>query len=388
MLAFHSKDQILSDAERLAWLRLVRTENVGPITFYQLIARFGTATKALEALPELSRRGGRAKPLRAAAEGDVYKEYERLAKLGGKIVVAADEDYPLALGALDDAPPVLSVIGDTRLFNRSSVAIVGARNASINGRKFASSLARDLGGRGQVVVSGLARGIDTAAHEGALHTGTIAVVAGGVDVIYPEENAALYAKICEDGAVVAESALGQKPFAAAFPRRNRIVSGLSKGVVVVEATQRSGSMITARLAGEQGRDVFAVPGSPLDPRAAGPNHLIREGATLVRGADDILEALMNFSGTGYRTDTPAQGYLAFEDSVVGAGFSEETLADVGEMVLGQLSYAPVGVDEIIRALGMPTASILGALLELELAGRIKRLPGGRVVLESTSPDAF
>ena len=388
MLAFHSKDQILSDAERLAWLRLVRTENVGPITFYQLIAWFGTATKALEALPELSRRGGRAKPLRAAAEGDVYKEYERLAKLGGKIVVAADEDYPLALGALDDAPPVLSVIGDTRLFNRSSVAIVGARNASINGRKFASSLARDLGGRGQVVVSGLARGIDTAAHEGALHTGTIAVVAGGVDVIYPEENAALYAKICEDGAVVAESALGQKPFAAAFPRRNRIVSGLSKGVVVVEATQRSGSMITARLAGEQGRDVFAVPGSPLDPRAAGPNHLIREGATLVRGADDILEALMNFSGTGYRTDTPAQGYLAFEDSVVGAGFSEETLADVGEMVLGQLSYAPVGVDEIIRALGMPTASILGALLELELAGRIKRLPGGRVVLESTSPDAF
>lgn len=280
-----------SEFEKLQWLRLFRTDNVGPITFYRLLEYYGSAEKALEALPELAKRGGRKKPLVAPALDQIEREYEMLLQRGGQVIIASEQSYPSPLRALDDAPPVLSILGDVSILQKSCIGMVGARNASINGRRYAEKLAGELGKNDHVVVSGLARGIDTAAHKGALNSGTIAVVAGGIDVVYPEENKELYAQIIEKGVVVAESLLGQKPYAQSFPKRNRIVSGLSQAVVVVEATQRSGSLITARMAGEQGRDVMAVPGHPMDPRASGPNHLIREGATLVRGVEDILEGL-------------------------------------------------------------------------------------------------
>jgi len=253
--------------------------------------------------------------------------------------------------------------------------MVGARNASLNGRKLAEKLAGDLGQRGHIVVSGLARGIDTAAHVGSLKTGTIAVVAGGIDVVYPPENQGLYEDIIQGGLVIAEAALGQKPFAASFPRRNRIVSGLSQAVIVVEATMRSGSLITARMAGEQGRDVMAVPGSPMDPRASGPNHLIREGATLVRSADDILETMQNFSGQALFDVNSIQKPLETDFTL------EENIDDVArENVLSELSFTAVGVDELIRTCHMSVSAMQTILLELELAGRIKRLPANRVIL--------
>ncbi len=365
----------LSNQEKLAWLRLSRTENVGPVTFYRLVDTYGSASKALEILPELSKRGGRKRPLKSPPEAQIEREYAALQRLGGDIITAGEDAYPLALGACDDAPPVISVLGNPALMNKPCIAMVGARNASLNGRKFAQQIAFELGAKGQIVVSGLARGIDTASHDGALESGTIAVVAGGIDVVYPEENKGLYEQIKERGLVIAESALGQKPFAQSFPRRNRIVSGLSKGVVVVEATTRSGSLITARLAGEQGRDVFAVPGHPLDPRAAGPNKLLRDGATLVRNARDILEALSNFTGQNLREPAPVN------DSFHAPLSDEEDMPqDAQEIILGHLSFTPLAVDELIRACHLSIPVLQTTLLELELAGRVKRTPGNKVSL--------
>ena len=370
----------LDETERLAWLRLIRTDNIGPMTFYQLVERFGSATAALEALPELSKRGGRKKPLTPPPESAVEREYRALQKLGGQIITVRDAAYPLALTATDDAPPVLSVLGNAELLNKSCVAIVGARNASLNGKKFARKIASDLGARGQIITSGLARGIDTAAHEGSINTGTIAVVASGIDVVYPEENQKLYQEIAEKGVIVAESALGAKPYAAAFPRRNRIVSGISKGVIVVEATHRSGSLITARLAGEQGRDVYAMPGSPLDPRASGPNHLIREGATLIRTADDVLENLMNFSGNALREPIITQRKFTPQIVENSVEFDENSGEILQEKVISNLSFTPIYVDELVRACHVTIAELQSILLELELAGRIKRLPGNKISL--------
>ena len=370
----------LDETERLAWLRLIRTDNIGPMTFYQLVERFGSATAALEALPELSKRGGRKKPLTPPPESAVEREYRALQKLGGQIITVRDAAYPLALTATDDAPPVLSVLGNTELLNKSCVAIVGARNASLNGKKFARKIASDLGARGQIITSGLARGIDTAAHEGSVNTGTIAVVASGIDVVYPEENQKLYEEIAEKGVIVAESALGAKPYAAAFPRRNRIVSGISKGVIVVEATHRSGSLITARMAGEQGRDVYAVPGSPLDPRASGPNHLIREGATLIRNADDVMENLMNFSGNAMREPIITQRKFTPQIVENSDEFDENSGEILQEKVISNLSFTPIYVDELVRACHVTIAELQSILLELELAGRIKRLPGNKISL--------
>jgi len=370
----------LDETERLAWLRLIRTDNIGPMTFYQLVERFGSASAALEALPELSKRGGRKKPLTPPSESAVEREYRGIQKLGGQIITVRDAAYPLALTATDDAPPVLCVLGNAELLNKSCVAIVGARNASLNGKKFARKIASDLGARGQMITSGLARGIDTAAHEGSVNTGTIAVVASGIDVVYPEENQKLYEEIAEKGAIVAESALGAKPYAAAFPRRNRIVSGLSKGVIVVEATHRSGSLITARLAGEQGRDVYAVPGSPLDPRASGPNHLIREGATLIRNADDVMENLMNFSGNAMREPIITQRKFTPQIVENSPEFDENSGEILQEKVISNLSFTPIYVDELVRACHVTIAELQSILLELELAGRIKRLPGNKISL--------
>ena len=374
----HSID--LSEDERLNWLALIRTDNIGPITFYQLIERFGSAGEALKALPELSKRGGRKKPLSAPSERQVMAEYKALQKRGGHLIAVKDAAYPLALSAIDDAPPVLSVLGNPSLLNRSCIGIVGARNASLNGRKFAAKLARDLGTREQVVTSGMARGIDTAAHQGSLNSGTIAVVAGGVDVVYPEENQKLYDEIIEKGAVIAESAFGAKPYAAAFPRRNRIVSGLSAAVIVVEAGVRSGSLITARMAGEQGRDIMAVPGSPIDPRAQGPNHLIREGATLVRNADDVLEIITNFSGKGFREPAIQAQSFFHEPIEIDVSYPENQRESVQEKILSNLSFTPINVDELVRACHVTISELQLILMELELAGRIKRLSGNKITL--------
>ncbi len=294
----------LAADEKLAWLRLARTTEVGPATFAQLIARFSTAAAALEELPRLARRGGGRNFVLPPAE-DAARELAALENLGGRLIAACEPDFPPGLAALDPPPPVISCLGHAHLLHKDMIAMVGARNASALARKFAHMLARDLGEAGLVVVSGLARGIDSAAHEAGLEHGTVAVVAGGVDVIYPPENEPLYRAIAGQGAVISEMRLGEAPQARHFPRRNRLISGLARGVVIVEAAERSGSLITANYALEQGREVFAVPGSPLDPRARGANRLIREGATLIESAEDVLAVLRPMLGGGFRE--PASG---------------------------------------------------------------------------------
>lgn len=367
---------VLSESEKIDWLRLIRTENVGPITFYRLIERFGSAGKALEALPSLSKSGGRLKPQEPPAIARIEAEFEAMEKFGATFIFAAESDYPLSLAAIEDAPPVLAVRGNKKLLNRAGIGMVGARNASINGKKLAEKLAGDLGEAGQIITSGLARGIDTAAHHGSLQTGTVAVIAGGINIVYPAENKSLYDQIADYGLIVAESPFGVEPMAQHFPKRNRIISGLSSGVVVVEATLKSGSLITARMAGEQGRDVFAVPGHPFDPRASGPNKLLKDGAVLVESADDILRATMDFSGKprGLR-DSPVQAWQPEP-----AAFDEAEAEKGRDIIIGALSATPVTVDEIIQTCHMSIGAVAAVLLELELAGRLQRLPGNRVIL--------
>lgn len=377
-----------SDAEKLNWLRLIRTENVGCATFYKLMERYGTAARALDALPELSRKGGSRKALIPPPMAEIEKEYDALLKMGGDFIFAGDADYPIPLSTCDDAPPVLSVLGSKRFLRAHAIAMVGARNASLNGRKFAEKLARELGDAGQIVVSGLARGIDTAAHTGALNTGTIAVVAGGIDIVYPPENKKLYEDIARLGVIVAESPLGMEPMARHFPRRNRIISGLASGVIVVEATFKSGSLITARLAAEQGRDVYAVPGAPLDPRAEGPNKLIQDGAILVTRAEDVLNNLTRFSGRGFKDSGTLQWITPPANDVddplpePAPDLSPAEEENLRTEILNNLSQIPLGVDELLRACHVSIPALQSVLLELELAGRVQRLPGNRVVLIS------
>jgi DNA processing protein len=356
----------LSDAERRDWLKLARTENVGPVTFDQLLQRFGTATEALAALPGLAARGGRSGGLKMPSDAQVEKELADGAALGGRLITSCETAFPQALAALDPPPPVLWARGRVELLDQPSVAIVGARVASAGGQRFARGLAAELGQGGHVIVSGLARGIDAAAHEGSLPTGTVAVLGGGVDDIYPREHAGLYARIAEMGCVVSESEPGRTAVARDFPRRNRIISGLSRAVVVVEAELRSGSLITARLAAEQGREVLAVPGSPLDPRAKGTNDLIRQGAALCEGAEDVLRALEGMRG--FRE--PDRRYAA--------GPAAEPDDALRTRVAALLSPTPVSRDEIVRATGAPAPAVFAALVELSLAGRCELLPGGMV----------
>jgi len=370
----------LSPAEKTAWIRLARTENVGPITFRHLLSRFGTAAAALEALPALAARGGGRRPLRPASEQSIRRELDALGRLGGRIIAACEPAYPTPLAAVEDAPPVISIAGNAHLLRRRIIAIVGARNASANGRRFAQDLAAALGRHEFVIVSGLARGIDGAAHEGSLETGTIAVVAGGLDVVYPREHAALRDRIIAAGAILAESALGTRPSASHFPRRNRIISGLAEGVVVVEAALRSGSLITARFAAEQGRDVFAVPGSPLDPRCRGTNDLIRQGATLTEGADDVVSAL---SQAPRHLTEPAAGAFTSPDILEK---DEQLIEDAREIVVGLLGPTPVAVDELIRRCQFSPAIVASLLLELDLAGRLERYPGRQVSLVAERGD--
>ncbi len=372
----------LSAAERLDWLRLIRSENVGPVTFYRLLEAFGSASAALRAAPEMSRRGGRAKAIKVCPRAAAEREMETLERLGGRLVARIEPDYPPLLAHIEDAPPVLAVLGHCHLLGNEAVAVVGARNASINGRRLAARLAAELGAGGLVVVSGLARGIDASAHQGALETGTVAVQAGGIDVIYPEENAGLYRDIVGRGVVVSEMAPGTRPLARHFPRRNRLISGIARGVVVVEAGLRSGSLITARMALEQGREVFAVPGSPIDPRSQGTNRLIRDGAVLTESAEHVFEVLDPM----LRKPLAEGETLDFKAPSPTSPGPDEVDSGRREIVDG-LGPAPVMVDEIIRNCHLSAPVVSMVLLELELAGRLERHPGNRVslILESRLP---
>jgi DNA processing protein len=365
----------LSDGERLDWLRLIRSENVGPVTFYQLLGRFGSAADALAALPEIARRGGRSRALGIATKAEAERELQATTAAGAALVAWGESAYPPALAQIDDAPPLIAMKGDRRQTGKTAVAVVGARNASANGRRFAREIAAALGSRGLTVVSGLARGIDAAAHEGSLATGTIAVLAGGIDTVYPEENRALQEQIAERGILLAEMPAGTEPQARHFPRRNRIISGCALGTLVVEAAERSGSLITARFALEQGREVFAVPGSPLDARCRGTNRLIRQGATLVESADDILAELEAQLG-GNLSERRRASFSAAQP----APDNESELSTARKKVLELLSPSPVAVDELVRQCQLSPAIVLTILLELELAGRIERQPGNTLTL--------
>lgn len=356
--------------DRLDRLRLIRSANIGPVTYRQLMARFGSAAAALEAIPALAARGGGRAP-RLAAPDDIARELAAVERLGGRYLFLGNPAYPPLLAELESAPPVLILRGDTGLFARPAVAVVGARNASAAACRFARGLAQDLAAGGVAVVSGLARGIDTAAHVGALDGGTIAVVASGIDVVFPPENAALQEAVATRGLLVAEQPPGTEPRARHFPYRNRIIAGLSLGTVVVEAAPRSGSLITARLAAEAGRDVMAVPGSPVDPRAQGCNGLIRDGATLVQSAADIIETIRPIDARAVRA--PAHEFAA---QPLHADASDGDRARITAL----LGPTAVPVDELIRQSGIAPAIVQTVLLELELAGRLERHAGARVSL--------
>ncbi len=383
--------QALTDRERTDWLRLIRSENVGPVTFWHLLRHFGSAADALDALPELSRRGGRSKPVRIASVAAAEAEIAATRKAGARLVAAQEPDYPWRLATTEDAPPLISLAGAAALGNAPVVSIVGARNASSNGKRIARTIAQGLGEAGVAVASGLARGIDAAAHAGSLETGTIAVVAGGIDICYPPEHEELMQDIAGRGAILAEQPVGTKPQGRHFPRRNRIVSGIASGVLVVEAAARSGSLITARCAGEQGRDVFAVPGSPLDPRCAGANGLLRDGAILTESADDILQVLQPglreapggvepaVSPPDSPPDSPSDSppdFLAEAPRMA----TDAAVADASLSLADYLSPSPTPVDDLVREFGDDSAAVAAALLELELAGRVERHPGNRVAL--------
>ena len=349
-------------------LRLLRSANIGPVTYRQLIARFGTAEAALEALPALAARGGGRAP-RIADMGAVRREIAAVEKLGARYLFLGDADYPTLLAETESAPPALIVRGHTELLARSCVAMVGARNASAAACRFARQLALGLADAGVTVVSGLARGIDTAAQVGSL-PGTVGVIASGIDVGFPPENRELQERVANEGLLVAEQPPGTEPLARFFPSRNRIIAGLSLGTVVVEAAPKSGSLITARLAAEAGREVMAVPGSPLDPRAQGCNLLIREGATLVQSVDDILEAIRPIDSRAVRS--PGAGW---------EGPPPEDASDTDRRAVERLlGPVPVAVDELIRQAGLAPAVVQTVLLELELAGRLERHAGGKVSL--------
>ncbi len=361
----------LDDQQRLAWLRLIRSEGVGPVTFRELINHFGSAYAALDAVPALAERGGRR--IRLYAADDAEREVKAATALGARLVAVGEPEYPPWLRAVDGAPPLLAIRGNFAALDRPMVAVVGSRNASIAGRKFAAAVARGLGDAGLVVASGLALGIDAAAHRATLANGTAAVFAGGLDRPYPAENVELAAEILAEGVHVSEMPMGWEPRARDFPRRNRIISGVAMGVVVVEAARRSGSLITARLAGEQGRLVFAVPGSPLDPRAEGTNRLIKDGAILVTKIDDILAEVAPM------LERPPLVASANEDEGERAIATDANDSDRATIV-NALGKTPVALDDIIRFTGLRPAVVHLVLLELDLAGRIERHGGQRVSL--------
>lgn len=364
--------QLLSDQQRLDWLRLSHSENVGPQTFRLLMRKFGGAATALQELPGLSQRGGRSKPLKLMAVETAEKAMLQAGKIGARFVAAGEPGYPPLLQHIHDAPPLICIRGKPALADMDCIAIVGSRNASAAGMKLARQLSAGLSEEGFLVTSGLARGIDTAAHSATPDARTAAVIAGGIDSIYPPENEALQKKIAENGLLITEFLPGSAPQAKNFPRRNRIISGMSVAIIVVEAALRSGSLITARMAAEQGRDVYAVPGSPLDPRAEGTNRLIREGATIVTSVQDVIDGLRS-------AQHAMQGSL-FEPP------ADEVAIEVAEsereLIASLLSPTAVDIDDIVRESGLRAATVLAVLLELELAGRAGRSARHQVYLQS------
>ncbi|MCP4393681.1 MAG: DNA-protecting protein DprA [Alphaproteobacteria bacterium] len=389
----------MSDSEKLDCLRLIRSENVGPITFHKLLKQFGTAGKALEAIPVMAKRGGRKKPIKLCSVKDAETEFNKCLAKGIALIASCESAYPQSLLNIHDVPPILAVRGNIDILNaESSIAMVGARSSSINGKKMARLMSADFIRRGFIVVSGMARGIDTAVHEGCLYAlrqsdgivnggeggekgSTIAVLAGGVDVVYPPENQKMYDEIVENGgAIVSEMPLGAKPQSRHFPRRNRIISGVSQGVVVVEATAKSGSLITARYALEQGREVFAVPGFPLDPRSFGTNYLIKDGATLVSGADDVVEGLQAMQDMPLfgRLIKPVSGLA--EDYSEFENISDDDIENAQSVVESSIGHTPTSIDEIVRECGVCVPVVSSIILDLELAGKIERHQGNKVSL--------
>ena len=374
----------LDEPERLACLRLIRSDNVGPVTFRELINHYGGASAALAALPELQRRGGLRAP-RICPKARAESELEAARRAGATPVFTIEPGYPKALAAVEAPPPMLYVKGDLDLLARPAIAIVGSRQASAAGTKLARHFASELGRAGYVIVSGLARGIDASAHEAALETGTIAVLGGGIDIVYPPEHVELQRRIGERGCLVSEMPPGFEPRAKEFPRRNRIISGISLGVLVVEAARKSGTLVTARLAGEQGREVFAVPGHPLDPRAEGTNKLLKTGATLVTEPADILEALEPIAGLKPRAFSEA--YAVPEVPQAPARPPPLLSGADRERVLGVLGPHPIDIDEVMRATGLDIRGVRIVLMELDLAGRIERHGSQLVSLLPPSADA-
>lgn len=348
---------ILPDRERLDWLRLIRSENIGAINFDQLLAKFGSAGAALEALPDLTRK----RPIKIYGADAARAELDRARDAGARFVAKPEPDYPPLLRHSEGAPPIICIRGKAALVERDVVAIVGSRNASANGKRLARTFANDLAAAGLTIVSGLARGIDTAAHEASLKHGTAAVLGTGIDIIYPPENAGLQNAIGEDGLLISEMPPGAPPRETSFPRRNRIISGMSRAVIIVEAALRSGSLITARFANEQGREVFAVPGSPLDPRAEGTNRLISEGAHLLSKSQQVLDALLAMRPRPFAEEPSA---APIPDT--------EVDGSARAAILAHLSPTPTEIDDLIRESGVPAQLVLGLLLELELAGKLTR----------------
>ena len=356
-------------------LRLIRSENVGPMTFFHLVKFCGSVKAAIEMAPGISSRGGRKKPISIISKAEAEREYDAIKKFGAEIVMYGEERYPRLLQFIADAPPLLTIKGHTHLFSKPNIlGIVGARNASANGCSFAKKMAGDVGAAGYSIVSGLARGIDTAAHRGSLTTGTIAVIGCGINVVYPPENQTLFEEIAESGVIISEQPFNAEPQARMFPGRNRIIAGMARGVLVVEASPNSGSLITAEYANDYGRDVFAVPGSPMDPRCAGTNKLIKDGAMMVESARDIL------------TNLVPMGELPLAEADHGMGepptiqFNEQLLDEAREAVLAALSASPTLLDDILITTGLSPHLLMAVLLELELGGRLERHAGSRVAL--------
>ena len=368
--------QWLTEEERLDWLQLIRSDNVGPSAFRALIRRAGSAREALAALPTLASRGGAGRRIRVASRDEAEAELKAADRLGIGLIGIDEPNYPQWLRRTDGAPPLIGVRGSAECLSRPMIAIVGSRNASAAGRKMAAILARDLGEAGFVIASGLARSVDTSAHEAALRTGTVAVFAGGLDYVYPPQNRELAEEIIvSGGATVSEMPVGWEPRAKDFPRRNHIIAGLSLATVVVEAAERSGSLITARMALEQDREVMAVPGSPLDPRAAGANRLLKQGAVIVTEAEDVIECLRPIMG-----DMPPPPEALAEAPAAPVSLTDEPLDRERDLVAEALGPSPIEVDEIVRLTGLPVQTVSISLLEMELAGRLERHPGQRVSL--------
>lgn len=367
----------LTERQRLNWLRLIRSENVGPATFKDLINYCGSAQRAIDMLPDLANRGGSRARIKIAGMDDAEKELADIEAFGARLIGIGEPEYPSALRQIPGAPPLLTMKGNFELVHRPMVAMVGARNASINGSKFAAKISRDLGNAGYVIASGLARGIDASAHRASRETGTLAALAGGLNQPYPEENKGLFEEICAgDGLAITEMPFNWKPVARDFPRRNRLIAGVALGLLVVEAAKRSGSLISARRATEFGRIVFAVPGSPLDPRAAGTNSLIQDGAILVTDAQDIIDTL-----------SPMQNIKDINPLLIKEQDQIETDISVPDqteraMILDSLSVSPVEIDDIIRHTGMSAQTVYLVLLELDLSAQLNRHTGGLVSLRA------